>query len=147
MSGKQMVYANPFKPGAGRSPPFLAGREHEKKEFAHFLEQETITQNIVLTGLRGVGKTVLMDDAYRPMDCNYLIEFFNSPPGLNSDKLKSTLELAWRGVEAVGKQGIVFAYDEAQVVQDQKRKDQYPLAMLLETFQSIQRKGMRAMLL
>ena len=33
------------------------------------------------------------------------------------------------------------------VVQDRKDKEQYPLALLLETFQSIQRKGMRYMLL
>src|SRR5262249_26523601 len=59
--------ANPFKPGAGHSPPCLAGREAETKEFGRFLSQEVVTQNVVLTGLRGVGKTVLMDDVYRPL--------------------------------------------------------------------------------
>ena len=43
--------------------------------------------------------------------------------------------------------GIVFAYDEAQVVGDRQVKDQYPLAALLETFQSLQRKGIRYFLL
>ena len=58
---------NPFKPGAGHSPPHLAGREHEQAQFVKLLEQGVITQNIVLTGLRGVGKTVLMDDIYKPI--------------------------------------------------------------------------------
>jgi hypothetical protein len=41
----------------------------------------------------------------------------------------------------------VFAYDESQVVADQKDKEQYPLAILLEAFQSVQRKGARYLLL
>ncbi|HEX3316214.1 MAG TPA: hypothetical protein VHR72_15055, partial [Gemmataceae bacterium] len=71
----------------------------------------------------------------------------NEQPGLNSDKLKATLELVWASVQSVGKRGILFAYDEAQVVQDRREKDQYPLALLLEVFQSLQRKGLRMMLL
>ena len=59
--------ANPFKPGAGHSPPCLAGREQEADEFNALLQQTSITQNVVLTGLRGVGKTVLMEDLYRPL--------------------------------------------------------------------------------
>src|SRR6266508_3477728 len=58
---------NPFRPGAGHSPPYLAGREKEREQFNRFLRQDTITDNVVLTGLRGVGKTVLMDDIYKPM--------------------------------------------------------------------------------
>ena len=51
------------------------------------------------------------------------------------------------GCQARGTKGIVFAYDEAQVVRDREDKEQYPLAVLLETFQSIQRKGVRFFLL
>src|SRR5215204_2676332 len=54
-------FKNPFKPGAGHMPPYLAGRDQEIKDFARLLEQETILSNLVLTGLRGVGKTVLLD--------------------------------------------------------------------------------------
>ena len=50
---------NPFKPGAGHSPPHLAGRENEAEQFSKLLDQLDITQNVILTGLRGVGKTVL----------------------------------------------------------------------------------------
>ena len=52
---------NPFRPGAGHQPPYLAGRRAEQREFARLLGQETILENIVLTGLRGVGKTVLLE--------------------------------------------------------------------------------------
>ncbi len=53
---------NPFRPGAGHRPPYLAGREAEKKEFRNLLDQEVITDNPIITGLRGVGKTVLLDE-------------------------------------------------------------------------------------
>ena len=52
---------NPFRPGAGHMPPYLAGREPEIEEFKKLLNQEVILENMVLTGLRGVGKTVLLD--------------------------------------------------------------------------------------
>ena len=42
---------NPFRAGAGHSPPYLAGRKAEKERFAKLLEQREITQNVVLTGL------------------------------------------------------------------------------------------------
>ena len=59
-------FANPFRPGAGHMPPYLAGRETEKAEFAKLLEQDVILENLVLTGLRGVGKTVLLE-IFKPM--------------------------------------------------------------------------------
>jgi hypothetical protein len=198
---------NPFKPGAGHTPPHLAGREQEKVQFSKLLDQETITQNIVLTGLRGVGKTVLMDVVYKPLalkehwvwvgsdfseaafvderslclrlltdlslftsqltlvrpgrgigyrpekrheqqlSYDFLVAHFEQQPGLMADKLKSTLEFVWGTIRATGKRGVLFAYDEAQVVQDRRDKDQYPLALMLEVFQSVQRKDMRYMLL
>src|SRR2546428_12254495 len=52
---------NPFRPGAGHMPPHLAGREYETKEFHQLLEQDTILKNLILTGLRGLGKTVLLE--------------------------------------------------------------------------------------
>ena len=55
-------FQNPFKPGAGHKPPYLAGRELEKTEFKKLLEQQVILQNMIITGLRGVGKTVLLEE-------------------------------------------------------------------------------------
>ncbi len=199
---------NPYSPGAGHSPPYLAGREAEIKAFRQFLKQDQILQNVVLTGLRGTGKTVLMEDEYKPnaqnegwawvgsdfaessflselnlcirlltdlsvftsslsirspdgtfgfqrssseeqsLSYDFLITLFEAQPGLIVDKLKSTLEFVWKLIESRGDwQGIVFAYDEAQVVRDREDKEQYPLAMLLESFQSLQRKGARFLLL
>jgi hypothetical protein len=76
-----------------------------------------------------------------------LVEYLDRQPGLTSDKLKSTLAFVWGAIQATGKRGVVFAYDESQVVQDRREKDQYPLALMLEVFQSLQRKGLRYMLL
>src|SRR5947209_18871935 len=59
-------FENPFKPGAGHAPPYLAGREPETNEFRKLLKQTVILENLVLTGLRGVGKTVLLD-SFKPI--------------------------------------------------------------------------------
>ena len=55
------TYENPFRPGAGHRPPFLAGRDREKAEFQKLLSQQVVTDNAIVTGLRGVGKTVLLE--------------------------------------------------------------------------------------
>jgi hypothetical protein len=60
------VPKNPFRPGAGHMPPYLAGRHMEKEDFVRLLGQETVMENMVLTGLRGVGKTVLLD-TFKPL--------------------------------------------------------------------------------
>src|ERR1700732_853853 len=59
-------FENPFRPGAGHPPPFLAGREREREEFVRLLGQSVILENPILTGLRGVGKTVLLD-TFKPL--------------------------------------------------------------------------------
>ncbi|MBC6449132.1 ATP-binding protein [Actinokineospora xionganensis] len=56
---------NPFAPGAGQRPPELAGREKELKAFEVVLERVARgrpERSLVLTGLRGVGKTVLLGE-------------------------------------------------------------------------------------
>lgn len=54
---------NPYSPGAGTPPPFLAGREDLVAAFDTLLGRADIgnpVQPMVLSGLRGVGKTVLL---------------------------------------------------------------------------------------
>lgn len=198
---------NPFRPGAGHMPPYLAGRREESEEFRRLLRQDVILKNLVLTGLRGVGKTVLLE-TFKPMamqegwlwagtdlsestsiseehlavrlltdlsvvassfvvskkevnrvgfsgqpeevavTLNYssLRAIYESTPGLVVDKLKAVLETLWPYVEVSGKKGIIFAYDESQNLSDHAKKDQYPLSLLLDLFQSLQRKGFRYML-
>ncbi|RLK60287.1 AAA ATPase domain-containing protein [Actinokineospora terrae] len=56
---------NPFAPGAGQRPPELAGREKELQAFEVVLERVARgrpERSLVLTGLRGVGKTVLLGE-------------------------------------------------------------------------------------
>jgi AAA ATPase domain len=57
-----LIPSNPFRPGAGTKPLYLAGRTHEKDEFERSLKQRPVVQNLIITGLRGVGKTVLLDE-------------------------------------------------------------------------------------
>ena len=55
---------NPYAPGAGQRPPELAGREKQLDAFDVVLERITRgkpERSVVLTGLRGVGKTVLLN--------------------------------------------------------------------------------------
>lgn len=200
-------FQNPFRPGAGHPPPYLAGREEEKKKFLKFLEQDVIMENMILTGLRGTGKTVLLD-SFKPLaiadgwkwsgtdlsesasisednivkrlladlsvvtsgitmreeefrrvgfvdntqsvelKLNYdtLRQAYEQTPGLVSDKLKFVLELAWNFLKRSDAKGIVFAYDEAQNLSDQAPKEQFPLSLLLEVFQSLQKKKCRLLL-
>ena len=201
-------FTNPFRPGAGHPPPYLAGRQAERAEFGRLLGQTTILENVVLTGLRGVGKTVLLD-SFRPLAIERgwiwvgtdlsestsvsedniairlctdlapvtsglvievervrnmgfkpdaqevrhtlgyeaLMDLYDSIPGLAMDKLKEVLEVAWEALSRMPRvRGIIFAYDEAQNLSDQSAKEQYPLSLLLDCFQSLQRKGLPLML-
>jgi hypothetical protein len=56
---------NPYAPGAGQRPPELAGRDQEVRTFAILmerLERRLPERGLILTGLRGVGKTVLINE-------------------------------------------------------------------------------------
>lgn len=188
-------------------PPYLAGRKDEIEEFGGLLSQNTILKNLVLTGLRGLGKTVLLE-TFKPMaisqgwlwagtdlsestsiseenmalrlltdlavatsaivysrkekaavgfsrkrenvdltlNFNTLKGIYDGIPGLISDKLKGTLEVVWMCLKETGSRGIVFAYDEAQNLADHSSRDQFPLSLLLDLFQSLQRRDCRFML-
>jgi hypothetical protein len=55
---------NPYAPGAGQRPPELAGRDAELAAFDVLLERVARgrpERSVILTGLRGVGKTVLLN--------------------------------------------------------------------------------------
>jgi hypothetical protein len=189
-------------------PPYLAGRELEYDEFDQLLEQDQILNNLVLTGLRGVGKTVLLETfkpraiekgwlwatadlsesasisenalAERlladlalitstatvsdpglgqpvgfatpaepedvPLSHAVLVGVYEGTPGLTADKIKATLEFAWEHLRDQGQHRVIFAYDEAQNLSDHAGKEQFPLSVLLDVFQSIQSKGIPFML-
>ena len=55
---------NPYAPGAAKRPPELAGRDRELEQFEVTLERVAAgrpERSMVLSGLRGVGKTVLLN--------------------------------------------------------------------------------------
>jgi hypothetical protein len=52
---------NPFRPGNGQKPVYLAGRTKEQDSFTQMVK-ESLPQNAIITGLRGVGKTVLLEE-------------------------------------------------------------------------------------
>ena len=205
---KMSGFSNPFRPGAGHRPPYLAGRQTEREEFLRLLEQRTVLENMVLTGLRGVGKTVLLESLKplatsrgwiwvgadlsesaslsednlairicadlspvtshvvesteevrragfvieperieRTLGFQRLMDAYKSIPGLSLDKVKGVLEISWRALSRMPNvRGIIFAYDEAQNLADRSARDQYPLSLLLDSFQSLQRKGFPMML-
>ena len=54
---------NPYTPGAGRKPPYLAGRDKDLDDFASLVEvlgDGGAERSLIFYGLRGVGKTVLL---------------------------------------------------------------------------------------
>ena len=54
---------NPYTPGAGRKPPYLAGRDRDLEEFGALIEilaSGGAERSRIFYGLRGVGKTVLL---------------------------------------------------------------------------------------
>lgn len=56
---------NPFEPGAGTPPPELAGRDALRENVAIALDRIAAgrgAQSVILYGLRGVGKTVLLNE-------------------------------------------------------------------------------------
>lgn len=201
------AFLNPFRPGAGQMPPYLAGRTAEQDDFKRLLQQRPIMENAIFTGLRGVGKTVLLETLkplaiaqgwvwigadlsesasvsedrlairiladialvtsslvveesrqydlgfsinerviLQPLSYEILAARYQGTPGLAADKLKSVLEYLWSVLPQGAIRGVIFAYDEAQNLSDFAKKDEYPLSLLLETFQSIQRKGIPMLL-
>lgn len=201
------IFINPFRPGAGHMPPYLAGRVEEQKEFSRLLGQQVILDNLIITGLRGVGKTVLLESlkplatvhrwawvgtelsetasvtentlatriitdlslitsnftytqtspaapgfvskpvvTTHKLDYAFLSGVYANTPGLASDKLKAVLHIAWSCIQNSDMYGVVFAYDEAQTLSDHAAKEQYPFSVLLDVFQSIQKSGIRFML-
>ena len=59
-----MFKVNPYRPGAGLMPTYLAGRQSDIAEMENLFEALCLnipTQSVIFSGLRGVGKTVLIN--------------------------------------------------------------------------------------
>jgi hypothetical protein len=98
---------------------------------------------------QNIGFQVEEDSAVYNLDFSYLSGMFNQMPGLISDKLKATLIFVWTVLsrKSPNTRGIIFAYDEAQNLADHSADKQYPLSLLLEVFQSLQKQNVPFLLL
>jgi hypothetical protein len=201
-------FANPFRPGNGVAPPYLAGRDGLLAEFQRFLGEDNPPHaNWTLTGLRGTGKTVLLgefaargeragwlclerelSDRHRDEtrladaitdDCAALARRCSALVGVGD-----ALERAWQYVrprrltvgdvgyepayetepdeparailaafaaldDAVAKtnaRGALLLYDEAHLLVDDRRHEQFPLSALLAGLGHAQRKSTRVRL-
>jgi hypothetical protein len=98
---------NPYTPGAGRKPPNLAGRDRDLENFQSLIERlgaGGYERSLIYSGLRGVGKTVL------------LMEF---------DVLASEAGWATTDVQEVGSQPdfrVTFARMAARLLREMSRK-------------------------
>lgn len=74
-----MQYPDPYTPGAGFMPPYLAGRERlldNAQKYLSAIEKKYPQQSVIYFGLRGVGKTVLLNAVERMADSrNILYEY------------------------------------------------------------------------
>ena len=64
---------NPYAPGAGTPPPELAGRYDLREKARIALERARIgrpAKSVIMVGLRGVGKTVLLDRILMDAECS-----------------------------------------------------------------------------
>jgi hypothetical protein len=73
-------------------------------------------------------------------------EVYEQTPGLVADKLKAVLEFVWQCLQQRNVRGVIFAYDEAQNLSDHAAHKEYPLSLMLDVFQSIQKKQIPFML-
>jgi hypothetical protein len=72
--------ANPYTPNAGSRPPELAGRENELEQFGILigrLKRGATEQSIVVRGLRGVGKTVLLNTFENQAESEGFLTFYH----------------------------------------------------------------------
>ena len=107
------------------------------------------TSDIVLSTewFRAPGFTAREEAVERTLTYQTLEDIYSRTPGLPLDKIKTVLEMAWAAISSSNViRGVVFAYDEAQNLADHSEKEQFPLSLLLDTFQSLQRKGLPLML-
>jgi hypothetical protein len=199
------VLANPFRPGNGVAPPYLAGRDRLLAEFERFLaEPHPPHPNWTLTGIRGTGKTVLLGefasrgeragwlclerelgDRHRTedrlveavqADCDALIRRCDAIAGIGQaverglrylrprrvsvgelgvepayeleprepvEALTEALAELDRALVDAGRPGALLLYDEASVLADDRRREQYPLSSLLAAIGRVQREAPR----
>lgn len=122
---------NPYAPGAGSPPPELAGRDAVREKMTLCIERlrrGKPAKSMMLVGLRGVGKTVLLDQMMKDAEASGVVTIrIEAPEGrslpamlapqlrlglLKLSRTEKAKELAIRGLRAlagfVGKMKVTF---------------------------------------
>jgi hypothetical protein len=204
-NNRNQTLANPFRPGNGVPPPYLAGRDRLLAEFDRFLEETHPPHlNWTLTGIRGTGKTVLLGefagrgertgwlclerelgerhrdedhlvDAVRS-DCESLIRrcdvlagvgqaverglrflrprrvivgevgvepAYEVDPEEPAEALGDALVELDRALAGTDRPGALLLYDEAHLLADDRRREEFPLSSLLAALGRVQRQAPR----
>lgn len=130
---------NPFSPGAGTEPPELAGREKIIEDVSvalHRIRAGLSAKSVLMVGLRGVGKTVLLNRLKNDAEAEGLVCVqFESPENRNLpamlvpclraalfklDRIAGTRDLVARAVKVLGSfigaakvkyEGMEFGFD------------------------------------
>ena len=88
---------DPFSPGAGTPPPELAGRgellEEARVMIGRALNRRS-TQGMLMTGLRGVGKTVILNELMRIAEDQGALPLYIEAAADSTLSLYSAVELA-----------------------------------------------------
>ena len=127
---------NPYSPGAGTPPPELAGRDDLREQVRIAIERVRRglpTKSVLMVGLRGVGKTVLLDrmrddaEAHGVQTLRIEAPEGRSLPALLAPQLRQALlrlsrqqnakELATRGLRALAgfAKSLKVKYDDIEV--------------------------------
>lgn len=112
---------NPYAPGAGSPPPELAGRSHVIEASSIALDRMRnglVARSVMLVGLRGVGKTVLLNRLHREAEAKGFATVLLEAPEKRSlpallvpamraallklDRLAASGDLAKRALRALG---------------------------------------------
>jgi len=127
---------NPYAPGAGSPPPELAGRQVVRQKMTLCLNRLRLgrpAKSIMLIGLRGVGKTVLLDQMMKDADADGVVTIrIEAPEGrslpamlapqlrlalLKLSRVEKAKQIAIRGLRALsgfaGK--MKFTYNDIEV--------------------------------
>ena len=111
---------NPYAPGAGSPPPELAGRDAVREKMSICIQRVRLgkaDKSIMLVGLRGVGKTVLLDQMMRDAEAEGVVAIrIEAPEGrslpaallpqlrlglLRLSRLEKSKDYAVRGLRAL----------------------------------------------
>src|SRR2546423_10883486 len=91
--------ANPYTPNAGSRPPEIAGRAAELEQFRVLvgrLKRGSTEQSMIVRGLRGVGKTVLLNAFENQAESEEFLTYYHelTPESVLAQEIARDIEKA-----------------------------------------------------